>query len=101
MIEHCKYHSCITHVSGQTTGLNHPGAHFNFDWGLYPNNGFHPDSGLSQVGTDSCLILTVVYILTVVSSSLSDGSQQHSAHFYFNAYVNMLGRNDLITVLIN
>ena len=60
-------------------------------------------------------ILTVVYIQTVVSS-LSDSSQQHSPHFYFHvifisayptvrvniyAYVNMLGRNDLITALIN
>ena len=56
-------------------------------------------------------IPTVVYILTVVSS-LSDYSPQHSPHSYFHvifisaypavrvkfyAYVNMLGRNDLIT----
>ena len=27
----------------------------NFDWGLDPDSGFHPDSGLSQGGTDSCL----------------------------------------------
>ena len=55
-------------------------------------------------------ISTVVYILTVVSS-LSDYSPQHSPHSYFHvilisaypavrvklyAYVNMLGRNDLI-----
>ena len=55
-------------------------------------------------------IPTVVYILTVVSS-LSDCSPQHSPHSYFHvifisaypavrvklyAYVNMLGRNDLI-----
>ena len=26
-----------------------------FDWGLYPDSNFHPDSGLSQGGTDSCL----------------------------------------------
>ena len=56
-------------------------------------------------------IPTLVYILTVVSS-LSDYSPQHSPHSYFHviiicsypavrvkyyAYVNMLGRNDLIT----
>ena len=55
-------------------------------------------------------IPTVVYILTVVTS-LSDYSPQHSPHSYFHvtficaypavrvifyAYVNMLGRNDLI-----
>ena len=58
-------------------------------------------------------IPTVVYILTVVSS-LSDYSPQHSPHSYFHvifisapavrvkfyAYVNMLGRNDLITNLL-
>ena len=59
---------------------------------------------------------TVVYILTMVSS-LSDSSQQHSPHFLFSCffhqclfccmsknlciqYVNILGRNDLITALI-
>ena len=56
-------------------------------------------------------ILTVAYILTVVSS-ISDFSPQHSPHSYFYvifisayptvrvkfySYVNMLGRNDLIT----
>ena len=59
-------------------------------------------------------IMTVVYILTVVPS-LSDCSQQHSPQFYFHvifitaypavlyayACVNMLGRNDLLTALMN
>ena len=59
-------------------------------------------------------IPTVVYILTVISS-LSDYSPQHSPHSYFHAifisaypavrvkfyaYVNMLGRNGLITNLL-
>ena len=78
-----------------------------------PDSGFQFDSGLSQGGTDSGLYPTVVYILTVVSS-LSDYSSQHSPHslsyfhvifisaypavrVIFYAYVNMLGRNDLIT----
>ena len=72
----------------QTSGLNHLLAHFHFDWGLYPDGCFHPDSGLSQGGTDSCclhlnsglhpnsgLILTVAFLIA--------SSQQHSTHFYF------------------
>ena len=35
---------------------------------LYSDSGFQSDSGLSQRGTDSGFIPTVVYILTVVSS---------------------------------
>ena len=61
-------------------------------------------------------ILTVVYIILTVVSSLPDSSQQHSPHFNFHvifisaysavrikiyAYVNMLGRNNLITALLN
>ena len=93
---------CIKYISGQTTDLDHLRAHFHSDRGLYP------ESGLSQGCTDSgpvVFILTVVYILTVVSS-FSDCSQQHSPHFLFFSlvlscctkiyvYVNMLGRNDL------
>ena len=90
-------------------------AHFHSDSALYPDSSFQSDSGLSQGGTDSIFIPTVFYILTVVSS-LSDyspqHSPQHSPHTYFHviffsaystvrvkfyAYVNMLGRNDLIT----
>ena len=81
------------------------------DSALYPESRFQSDSGLSQGGTD---FPTVVYILTVVSS-LCDYSSQHSPHslaisfhVIFNsaypavqvklyAYVNMPGRNDLIT----
>ena len=43
----------------------------------------HPDSGLSKV------VLTVVFILTVVSS-LSGCSQQHSPHFYFHVFSSVL-----------
>ena len=80
---------------------------------LYPDSSFQSDNGLSQGGTDSGLYPTVSYILTVVSS-LSDYSPQNSPHSlsYFHVifisaypavrvkfyvYVNMLGRNDLIT----
>ena len=65
------------------------------------------------------VVLTVVFILRVVyilsGSSLSNSSQQHSPHFYFHvifisaysavvrvkiyAYVNILGRNDLINYI--
>ena len=84
------------------------------DSALYSDSGFQSDSGLSQGGTDSGFIPTVVYILTVVSS-LSDYSSQHSPHSlsYFHvkfisaypavqvkfyAYANMLGSNKLITI---
>ena len=84
------------------------------DSALYPDSGFQSDSGLSQGGILTVVFIpTVVYILTVVYS-LSDYSSQHSPHSlsYFHvifisaypavrvkfyAYVNMLGRNDLIT----
>ena len=66
-----------------------------------------------KVALTVVFIPTVVYILTVVSS-LSDYSSQHRPHSYFHAifisaypavrvkfyaYVNMLGRSDLITIL--
>ena len=77
---------------GQTTGLNHLRAHFLL-------------TGVSILTAVSILtvvypkvVLTAVFILTVVSSSLSDNN---TVHFYFNAYVNKLGRNDLINALIN
>ena len=85
-------------------------AHSHSDSALYPDSGFLSDSGLSLNVLTVVFIPTLVYILTVVSS-LSDYSPQHSPHSYFHviiicsypavrvkkfAYVNMLGRNDLI-----
>ena len=61
------------------------------------------------------VVLTVLFILTVVYILSGTSSQQHSPHFYFHVifisaysvvrvniyeYVNMLGRNDLKTALI-
>ena len=66
---------------------------------LYPDSSFHPDSsGLSQGSTDSCLHPNsgrqwfFLAFLIVVNNTV---------HIFILTYVNKLGRNDLITALIN
>ena len=56
MIEHCKFYdhdrTNNTILSGRPLVLIIFMLIFIY---LYPDSGFHPDSGLSQGGTDSCL----------------------------------------------
>ena len=64
-------------------------AHFHFDCGLYPESGFHPDSGLSQGGTDCFLhpdsgLRPDSGLHPDSGSSLSGSSQQHSPNFNFH-----------------